>query len=472
MRKPYSQLLYYLPVLMSLLFVSSVHSQKPILIVTTDIGQDPDDQQSMVRLLHYTNNLRLVGLIANADSNYDHEPPEVRTDILFGLIEAYGRIFPHLRKVDPSYPDADHLKKLVKRGCSGNGRDLPVVDYIGEGNSTEGSDWIIRQVDAAKAPVNIAVWGGACDIAQALFDVRNTRSRKETQQFVKKLRVYFIGQQDSSNQWIMDHFPDLWLVLGMAYDGNSWNSSYRGIFLGGDMQLTSVDWLQRHVIGQHVLGSLYPEKAWTMGGTKNPHGAMKEGDSPSFLFFLTNGLNHPEQPEWGGWGGRFRRVDRNVYRDAEDRVYDASADSVVNNAKATVFRWRADLQGDFAARVQWGRGVDETINHYPVARVNGDTSRLPLRISGRSGQTIVLNASESTDPDADQLSFSWMIYPEAGTFPATKNVVLSADEEPRISVVLPLTGSGDIHLILKVKDDAEYPLAMYKRVIIEVGNNP
>ncbi|MEM7574786.1 MAG: nucleoside hydrolase-like domain-containing protein [Bacteroidota bacterium] len=28
---------------------------RPVLIVTTDLGQDPDDQQSLVRLLHFVN---------------------------------------------------------------------------------------------------------------------------------------------------------------------------------------------------------------------------------------------------------------------------------------------------------------------------------------------------------------------------------------------------------------------------------
>ena len=38
----------------------------PRLLVLTDIGGDPDDQQSMVRLMLYTNEFEIEGLIASA----------------------------------------------------------------------------------------------------------------------------------------------------------------------------------------------------------------------------------------------------------------------------------------------------------------------------------------------------------------------------------------------------------------------
>lgn len=443
-------------------------SQKPILIVTTDIGQDPDDQQSMVRLLHYANDFQIAGLIANADGNYDHEPPEIRTDILFTLVEAYEKIYPNLKKVDPAYPIPAELRKVIKSGTSGNGRKVPVETYVGEGKNTEGSDWIIQQVDAATRTVNIAVWGGACDLAQALFDVSASRSPEEVEKFISKIRVYFIGKQDSSNQWIIDNYPDLWLVLGLSYDGNSWNSSYRGIFLGGDMQSTSPEWLHQNVIGQQVLSDLYPPKAYTQGGSKNPHGAMKEGDTPSFLFFLENGLNQPSRPNFGGWGGRFQQVERNFYRDAEDTVYDLSTRETVTQAKATVFRWRPDIQADLAARVQWGLDLPATINHYPAIQVNQSSGKAPLQIHARPGEELILNASLSSDPDGDRLSFEWMLYPEAGSFQDLENVKVSKLNEAQLTLNIPNQETGEIHLILRVKDDAQYPLVSYKRVIITV----
>nr|MBX2876201.1 DUF1593 domain-containing protein [Saprospiraceae bacterium] len=396
------------------------------------------------------------------------EPPVLRTDVLYQIIEAYGSIFPNLQKVDANYPSATYLRTLVKKGCAGNGLKTPVMEYIGKGKSTEGSRWIIRQVDGADGVVNIAVWGGACDVAQALFDVRDTRSAAEVQAFIAKLKVYFIGKQDSSNQWMLDNFPDVWLILGSSTDGNSWNSSYRGIFLGGNMQSTSREWLKQYVIGQHPLGSLYPDKAWTKGGTGNPHGAMKEGDTPSFFFFLNNGLNMAERPEWGGWGGRFQQSGQPYYGDAEDTVFDVSVNAKVTNAKATVFRWRPDFQADFAARVQWGRGVSEHINRYPMVKLKQDQSKGPLRLSAKPGEKLIVDGRRSTDPDGDRLSFEWMVYQEAGSFPDPERIMLSGEKSAQVSLVLPSVGSGMIHLILKVRDHATYPLTSYKRVIIEV----
>ena len=39
---------------------------KPRLLVLTDIGGDPDDQQSMIRLMTYANEFEIEGLIASA----------------------------------------------------------------------------------------------------------------------------------------------------------------------------------------------------------------------------------------------------------------------------------------------------------------------------------------------------------------------------------------------------------------------
>lgn len=443
-------------------------NNKPILIVTTDIGQDPDDQQSLIRLLHYANEFQLAGIIANADDNYKHEAPTPRPELVHEMIDAYNEIYPNLEVVDSHYPSPNDLKKVVKKGCAGNGREIPVMDYIGVGKSTEGSQWIIKQVDEAKDIVHISIWGGACDLAQALFDLRNTRSQKEVQQFIQKIRVYFIGNQDSSNEWIREQFPNLWLILGMSHDGNSWNSSYRGIFLDGDMQLTSLEWLHKHLIGQNALGSTYPLKTYTMGGTKNPHGAMKEGDTPSFLYFLENGLNVPERPDWGGWGGRFQRIDENFFRDSEDTFLDASTDSLVTNAKATIFRWRPAIQADFAARVQWGRTGSKGANHYPIVQINEDNTKSPLRLIVEQGTKLTLDATKSIDEDGDELSFNWMIYPEASTFSEMDGVVVNNTDNTKMTISLPENGKGSIHLILSVRDHAPHPLVSYKRVIIDV----
>ena len=370
---------------------------RPNLIVTTDIGQDPDDEQSMVRLLHYANDFNILGIIANADKNESYEKNELRTDILHKMVDAYEKIYPNLLIHDLGYPTSYYLKSIIKEGCYQNGRKEPVESYIGLGKDTEGSEWIIKQVDQAKKPVHFAIWGGACDLAQALWKVEQTRNPKQRKAFTAKIRAYFIGLQDSSNQWILDNFPDVWVILALD-TANNWESSYRGVFYGGNMQTTSLKWLNEHVINQNALADLYPTKAFTGGASKNPYGAMKEGDTPSFFYFLNNGLNVPENPELGGWGGRFVKERENLFLDTQD--LDSSVP--LKHARVSVYQWREDFQTDFATRIKWGStAVFSEANHHPVISTKFEWYGNQLRI----------DAVQTSDPDGDNLIFEWFLYP-------------------------------------------------------------
>ncbi len=440
-------------------------AQKPRLIVTTDIGQDPDDEQSMVRLLHLANEFEIEGIIVNADANYEHEEPIVKASIIFDMLDSYAEIEDNLRKHSADYPTVDYLKSKVKTGCAGNGDKIPMEAYIGEGKDTEGSEWIIKVVDQPNdKPIHIAIWGGACDLAQALWKIEQERSQAEVRKFVSKLRVLFIGKQDTSNQWIMDTFPNMWLVLSLD-ENDKWLSSYRGMFWGGDMSTTSKDWLHENIIDVSPLGAHYPDKAHTGGKSRNPHMAMKEGDSPSLLFFIENGLNQTEHPEWGGWGGRYQLLRNQFYVDTEDEYYDHSG-KLVQSPRATVFRWRGDFQNDFAARVQWGTKKFDDANHHPEVVVNGERGKSPLFIAAKPGQNIKIDASKSLDPDGDSLNYEWEIYWEAGSYPNQFDYVNTGD---KFKLKIPDDSSGtSMHILLKVRDQGLPVLTSYKRIILEI----
>jgi hypothetical protein len=119
-------------------------------------------------------------------------------------------------------------------------------------------------------------------------------------------------------------------------------ATYRGMYLGGDQSLTSRDWVERHVRSKGPLGALYPLKTWT---APNPHSCLKEGDTPSWFFFLPLGGNDPRDPEKPGWGGQYRKLANGWNGDLPAREGFDPRD--------TVSRWRPAFQADFAKRMEW-----------------------------------------------------------------------------------------------------------------------
>ena len=426
-------------------------NQKPRLLILTDIGGDPDDQQSMIRLMLYSNEFEIEGLIASASGTPGELGGSVtRPDLIKEIVNAYGKVRRSLIKHSEGYPTEEYLLERIK-----SGNKYRKLDHIGKGHDTEGSEWIISTVDKDdQCPLNIGIWGGQTDLAQALWKVKNTRGKEEFEEFISKIRVHDIADQDGLFGWLMREFLGIFYILDSADESaDKRDGAYRGIYLGGDESLTSREWVDTHVRNGHgPLGALYPDKTWT---APNPHGVMKEGDTPSWFYFYENGLNRPGDPTAGGWGGRFIAAD-NYYRDAADTVGE------VTNARATVWRWRPAFQNDFQARMDWCVKPYNEANHNPIARIKGN-----LDINVPSDAKVTLDASESSDPDNRRLAYSWLYYPEAGTYEGEIRIEGSNTEYAEINapeVKKPET----IHIILTVTNDGEPMLTGYRRMIITV----
>jgi hypothetical protein len=437
---------------------ASAAEARPRLVLLTDIGGDPDDQQSMVRLLLYANEFDIEGLIASA-SGVPGELKEETTKphLIRELVEAYGQVHGNLTKHAQGYPKASHLLSCIKSGNQQRG-----VDAVGQGKDTEGSRWIIEVVDRADSrPVNISIWGGQTDFAQALWRARQDRGAEGLKNFIAKLRVHDIDDQDKMVEWIWEQFPGMFYVLSKAAKGrDKREGAYRGMYLGGDESLASRDWMEKNIRQDHgPLGALYPAHTWT---APNPHSAIKEGDTPSWFYFLRHGVNDPEHPEWGGWGGRFLLMRDRIYTNAQDTV------EGVTDARATVWRWRPAFQADFAARLDWCVASSfQQASHAPDAVLNGKSSREILRLSAKAGETVHLSAEGSRDQNGKPITMRWFVYPEAGTW--REDVKLSSADGSKTSFVAPqVSDPATVHVILEVRAVSERRVSSSRRAIVEV----
>ena len=462
---------------------------KPRVFVFTDMGNEPDDQMSMVRLLIYSNELDLEGLIATT-STWQKEKRE--TDTIAGIISAYGEVRSNLMKHADGWPEAPYLQSLVNVGQPGYG-----MASTGKGQSSPGSEALIAAVDKNDPrPVWVTVWGGANTLAQALMDVKANRSEAELKAFEKKLRVYSISDQDDAGPWIRKHFPDVsYIVKPSSPDGGEYAyATWTGIAgdeyyqngKGADFTTVSNEWLEENIRKKGPLGKHYLRYAFIM-----------EGDTPAFLGLTANGLNSFRSPSWDGWGGRY--VYRQPYGETHsiwtqggdwfprvtsaDTVTGKDGETVVSD-HATIWRWREQFQHDFAARMDWTIKPYEEANHHPVISVNGNTGTEVIYADVKQGETLVLDASATEDPDGNKLSWHWFHYEEAGYsgMPGTpalaalslKNTgsksevtVTKACREMWHDTPVPCDNGGEAHVILAVTDNGTPALTSYRRIIIK-----
>jgi len=445
-----------------------VETEKPRVIVLTDISNEPDDEESMVRFLVYSNEYDVEGLIATTSVWLRNT---IRPDRIRRQVEAYGQVRDNLLKHAPGYPTKEHLSSVIKDGRAEFG-----MEGVDEGKGSEGSRHIIEVVDRPdKRPVWISIWGGANCLAQALWDVKYSRSAEELDAFVSKLRVYTISDQDNSGRWMRITFPNLFYIVSPSSVGHMeyYKATWTGI--SGDrhyrnapmhkFELVDNPWLEENIIKNHgPLGALYPRLEYIM-----------EGDTPSFFNLINNGLGSHLSPAYGGWGGRYvlhqsygetRPIWTNV-RGARDTVV-ADDGKAYTSAQATIWRWREAYQHDFAARMDWCVAESfEKANHNPIAVLLGDKSKAMAMIQVASGQQVNLSAAGTTDPDGDDLSYHWFVYKEAGTFNGDVTIENSdtaeaAFEAPKVKEPVSL------HIILEVKDNGRPRLYSYRRLIVTI----
>jgi hypothetical protein len=449
---------------------------KPRLIAMNDFGTDDNDnQQYLVRLLLYSNEIDIEGIIP---TTAEFQPDTVRPDFADAIIDAYAQVQPNLLKHSPDYPTADYLKKIVAVGPSVFG-----LKALGNGKLSPGAQLIIQAVDRQDPrPVWVSVGGGANTLAEALNHVQKTRSPQALAAFISKLRVYTISDQDDTGPWMRQEFPDLFyivtpsnsngtpfsqedfLLLPATWLGISSQGFYEGT--GADTTEISEAWLDVNIRNKGPLGAVYPPIEFNM-----------EGDTPSWFSLVNNGLNSYQNPSWGGWGGRY--VWRIFYGESRPIWTQglASADTVTgidgklySSDEATIWRWRDAYQNDFSARMDWTIKDYQHANHPPDVVVNGTAGKSVLMINAVAGQPVSLSAAGSSDPDGNQLQFQWIAYNVAGYRPILQqNPTATISGADQLAATVTASSAGIFHIILAVIDNGTPNLTSYRRIILNVA---
>lgn len=446
----------------------SLEFEEPVkqrVFVLTDITNEPDDQQSLVRFLSYANEYDIEGLVATTST---HLRSQTRKEKIEELVNSYAKVYPNLVKHAQGYPAPDYLKDKIKE-------HLPLysMEGVGEGKDSPGSDLLIKAVDKADdRSLWVSVWGGANCLAQALWKIRETRTEVEVNQFVSKIKVYAISDQDFAGPWIRNNFPEIFYLVDPSA-GDSYLEYYKATWTGisGDrfykngpqhhFDLVDNPWLKENIIQDHgPLGKHYLESSYIM-----------EGDTPSFIGLINNGLAWYVSPSYGGWGGRYEfyrsyaekgKIWTSSVR-TQDEILLPGGNQEASN-QATIWRWREAYQHDFAARMDWQVTEDYNhANHHPVVALNDIEGKSLAKGIVAAGKEVELSAKGTHDPDGDSFSYRWFVYKEAGNFAGDIPFDNSTGED--LQFTMPKLGQ-EIHIILEVEDDGIPSLFSYRRVIL------
>ena len=425
--------------------------QKPRVIATTD--GEVDDRSSMIRFLLYTCDFDVAGIV-QVNSKYQKNGHSDKKWIEAEL-DAYKEVLPNLRKHNPDYPDTSKLRSVLRVGNE-NIKDLWAAPRDMETKNTPGAQLIIDTLlDQDPRPVHVLSWGGANTTASALWKLKTEYPRAKFDYAVSRIRIYCIWYQDGGGGWIQTNIPQAYINEAYRWN-NVWD--YQSISDNPRKKPSAnppeiqrymgYQWLAENVANNHgPLGALSPQKY------------VSEGDTPSFLHLVNNGLEAHRDYTLGDWGGRSAYDQPGAFPNhLTDRSPGLADDG---NENKMYWRWIPAAQNDFAARMDWCVKELKDANHAPVAKVTG-----PLKRDVKAGETLKL-AATATDPDGHKLTCKWWQYADADSAAATV-AIANSDSLDQASFIAPNEPGKQVHIILEVTDNGTPPLVGYQRVICNI----
>lgn len=466
------------------------------LIVLTDINDkkivwaEHDDIQSLVRLLLYSCDISIEGIIAVTSCYLRDGARKENLQVIHDVIDSYGKCLDNLKVHRDGYSSVEYLKSISCCGIDRYGtrykRGFGSLKY----SDNAGVKLIIDALEKNDdRPIFFAIWGGINTLAQAIWQLHELKSSKEFDKLLAKIKIYAIADQDAAGLWLRKEYGDKLFYIVSPTSHNGFKDYYRctwpGISADNDskgfnngkrnkyIDFHAVDdsniapsWIKKNIQSISPLGKMYPNTCYIM-----------EGDTPSYLSLIPNGLNIPEHPECGSWGGRYvKRLPKKgefttkerypIYTNAEDKIVGIDG-KVYKSAQASIYRWREDFQSDFASRMSWtSSNRYEDCTHPPIIE---DQIRI---IKTRSGKIEVTLKTKSNDKTP--LKYDWFIYKEAGSYEG--EVTIDDEHCSTCKINIPKDSCGKvISLICRVQDDLSntknkttFNSISYARVFIKV----
>jgi hypothetical protein len=464
-------------------------------IVTTD--PELDDLNSLLRMLLYSNEIDIEGLVYSSSQHHFEGDPEAgvapfrwpEPDAVFHIdtaVNAYEASYDNLKVHDSTFPAPEQLRSLIKWGNVKTKGDMA--------EPTEGSDWIKDKIlDDEAGELFLEAWGGPNTIARALLSIQEqyegTAEWPAIQQKVyDKVVLTSFGQQDDTfATYIRPNWPEL---RQREVSTSIWGYGARNSALPEWQKYLSPEWTAENVSSVGPIGAEY--RVWgdgkqmaagfddedyfgLSGYTREELEAMgygvwtppqskgawiSEGDSSNFALLIDNGLRNWEDPTWGGWGGRQAVNPADPYQWRNRGVTDIGPDGQPRS-DFSAGRWFEDFQLDFAARLQWSVTPEYAdANHGPETSVKEGLDLGVVR-----GEKVTLHGTAS-DPDGDALGLRWWQYSEADTYAGTVALTGATTRNATFTVPADAKTGDTIHLLFEAKDPDG--LKEWERVVLTV----
>ncbi|MBV8570493.1 MAG: DUF1593 domain-containing protein [Acidobacteriaceae bacterium] len=533
-------------VLIFVALIASAQPRRPRVVITAD--PELDDNNTLIRAMLYSSDFEIEGLVYASSTFHWKGDGKGTTQYIPGreytrlglcpctswrwasdehfidnIIDAYANVYVNLKVHNPNYPSPAEVRSKIKWGN---------VTFEGDySQDTEGSDLIKSLLlDRQPGPLYVTAQGGQSTIARALKSIHDQYANTPQWEAIRdkvsmKLIVIPSGDQDGTYaRYIQPNWPE---VTERQLSTMDFGYFVRNGLAPEDQVYVSAAWTRENISSRGALGALY--RVWGDGkqmvkGDRTDYFGLSgytadqlrkmgymvwmppqergsflgEGDTPTFLNLLDNGLRAYEDGHWSGWGGINRSptvptlglggapLPRATAEDPGVAIGLAPAGSTANenstaragpggpatgdaglppisstNAAANA-RFFAAAQNDFAARLKWSVTPKfSDANHEPKVRIKG-----PPEISARPGSTVRLEG-EASDPDHNTVMVTWWQDNAAGTY---YGAIRFSDQALSTTFRVPNDAQPGqtIHVILEGTDNGRPPLTRYQRLIVRI----